>query len=146
LVCGAVAALAKYPLPCIIFDLGTAITISALDENGCFLGGTISPGVWLSLEALASGTAQLPHIGFDTVANVIGTNSTDSMKSGAVFGTASMIDGMIEHYSEALGKEAYVVATGGVAPDIVPYCKKKITVDPNLLLEGLLLIYKKNAG
>lgn len=145
LVCGAVGAMAKYPLPLIIFDMGTATTISAIDKNGCFLGGTIFPGVKVSLRALSSVAAQLPDINTELNGmSVIGKNSIDSMKSGIVFGTASMIDGMIERYKAELGDDATVIATGGIAPSIVMHCKSDIIVDENLLTDGLLIIYKKN--
>lgn len=145
LVCGAVGAMAKYPLPLIIFDMGTATTISAIDRNGCFLGGTIFPGVKVSLRALSSAAAQLPDINTELNGkSVIGKNSIDSMKSGIVFGTASMVDGMIERYKAELGEDATVVATGGVSTSIVAHCKNKVIVDENLLTDGLLLIYKKN--
>ena len=145
LVCAAVAALAKYPMPCIIFDMGTATTISAMDKNGSFLGGSIFPGVMVSLKALSSSTAQLPHINTELIGNdVIGTNSIDSMKSGIILGTASMIDGMIDKYKAALGNEATVVATGGLASSIVPHCTREIIIDDSLLTDGLYMIYKKN--
>ena len=146
LVCGAVGAMAKYPLPLIVFDMGTATTISAIDRNGCFLGGTIFPGVKVSLKALSSGTAQLPDINTELNGmSVIGKNSADSMKSGIVFGTACMVDGMIERYKEEIGDDATVVATGGIAPTIVTHCKNDIIVDETLLTDGLLIIYKKNS-
>ncbi|MFT3950723.1 MAG: type III pantothenate kinase [Oscillospiraceae bacterium] len=146
LVCGAVAALKKYPMPCIIFDLGTATTISALDKNGAFLGGAIFPGVRVSLNALSAATAQLPYINTELTSNaIIGANTIDSMKTGIVLGTASMIDGMIDRYREVLGENAAVVVTGGIAGGIAPYCRRAVTYDPDLLLDGLYLIYKKNA-
>lgn len=145
LVCGAVAALAKYTMPCIIFDLGTAITISAMDKNGCFLGGTIFPGVKISLKALSSATAQLPHVNTELESgSVIGRNSIDSMKSGIVLGTASMMDGMIDRFMEELGTDATVIATGGMAGNIVPHCRREIILDENLLIDGLYIMYKKN--
>lgn len=145
LVCAAVASLAKYPTPTIIFDMGTATTISALDRDGAFLGGSILPGVKVSLKALSSSTAQLPHINTEIAGNiVIGKNSIDAMKSGIILGTASMIDGMIDRYKEVLGEDAFVVATGGLASTIIPHCRREITVDDSLLSEGLYMIYKKN--
>lgn len=146
LVCGAVAALARYPMPCIIIDLGTATTISAISRDGAFLGGTIFPGVKVSLRALSSATAQLPHIDTELSSDsVIGKNSIDSMKAGIIFGTAGMIDGMIERYRAELGEDTSVVATGGLSSSIVPYCTHKdIRLDESLLLDGLYTIYKKN--
>ncbi len=146
LVCAAVGALNKYTTPCIIFDLGTATTISAINDNGEMIGGSIVPGVKVSLNALSSLTAQLPHIDTELTGNVvIGTNTIDAMKSGIVLGTASMMDGMIERYREILGKNAVVIVSGGLATSIVPHCKTEVIIDSNLLIDGLYLLYKKNA-
>lgn len=145
LICGAVGAVKKYPLPCIIFDLGTATTVCAIDENGYLLGGSIIPGVGISLKALSSSTAQLPYIKIDEFdGKIIGTNTVDSMRSGIILGTASMLDGMTERYKTILGEECSVIATGGLAPSIVPFCKNEIVVDSNLLIDGLLELYKIN--
>ncbi|WMJ22087.1 type III pantothenate kinase [Paludicola sp. MB14-C6] len=144
LVCSAVAAMNRYKMPCIIVDLGTATKFSVLDKDKFFLGVSIMPGVNISLDALSKNTAQLPHIEFENAHTVIGTNSIDSMRSGIVFGTASMIDGMIERLNAEIGQEATVVVTGGIAENIVPHCKSKINTNPNLVLYGLLDIYYKN--
>ncbi len=146
LVCGAVGALAKYSAPCIVFDLGTATTISAIDENKCFLGGSIIPGVRISLNALSSSTAQLPHISLDDYdGTVIGKNTLSSMQSGIILGNAGMIDAFIEKYREILGQNAIAIATGGLAGSIVKYCKNEVICDNDLLLDGLYSIYKINA-
>lgn len=144
LICASVAAISQLPMPCVIADLGTATKIMALDSKGAFLGCSIMPGVKISLEALSSRTAQLPQINLESVTEVIGTTSIDSMKSGAVFGTASMIDGMIERYAEILGKDISAVATGGLAGVIIPYCRRRITVNSTLVLDGLYEVYLKN--
>lgn len=146
LVCGAVGAISKYPVPCIIFDLGTATTISAIDKNNVFLGGSIFPGVMVSLRALASNTAQLPDINMElNQIDPICKNTNDSMRSGIILGTASMIDGMIDKYKKVIGDDCTVIATGGLAPLIVPYCTKEIIIDSSLLIDGLYSIYKKNS-
>lgn len=144
LVCGGVAALAKYPMPCIIFDLGTATTISVLDQNGTFLGGTITAGIGISLDALAARTSQLPHVSLKNPDKVIGSNTIAAMKSGLIYGTASMMDGMASRIEEELGQPATVVATGGRAPEVTPYCKRPIQLDETLLLDGLRIIFEKN--
>ncbi len=144
LVCGAVSALGRYSLPCIVIDLGTATKFSVLDKEGSFLGVSIMPGVNISLEALSARSAQLPHIDFGESVTLIGKNSPDSMRSGIIFGTASMIDGMIERINEELGLKATVVATGGVASSIIPYCKSEIIIDENIVLYGVKEIYNKN--
>lgn len=144
LVVGGVAAAAKYPLPCIIFDMGTANTISVLNEKGEFLGGTISAGMGISLDALASRTAQLPFIELENPGAVIGTNTVESMKSGLIYGTAAMMDGMAQRIEEELGQKATLVATGGRAAAVAAYCKRDYILNSNLLLEGLNIIYNKN--
>ncbi len=144
LVAGAVAAISRYPLPCIIFDLGTATTISVIDKNGFFLGGTICSGITLTLDALAKKTALLPHVNIEKPKTVIGTNTIHSMQSGAIYGTAAMIDGVAERIEEELGSPAKLIATGGLAKIIIPCCKKKLELSENLLLNGLCIIYEKN--
>ena len=115
-----------------------------LDKNGAFLGGPICAGVGISLEALTSKTSQLPQISVETPKSVIGKNSVDSMKAGLVLGSACMIDGLIERVENEIGKVATVVATGGLAPEVVKNCKKDIIINDNLLLDGLKAIYEKN--
>ncbi|MFA5658406.1 MAG: type III pantothenate kinase [Oscillospiraceae bacterium] len=145
LVCAAVGALKKYKPPMIIFDLGTATTITAIDKSGGLLGGSIIPGVRISLNALSRATAQLPHISTELESDiVIGTNTIECMKSGIVLGTASMMEGMIDRYCEILGEETLVIATGGLAPGIVKCCRRAVTTDSDLLSDGLYAIYKKN--
>lgn len=144
LVCGAVAALAKYPMPCIVYDLGTATTITVLSEKGEFLGGTITAGIGISLDALASRTSQLPHVSLKNPDKVIGTNTVNAMKSGLIYGTASMMDGMADRIEGELGATATLVATGGRAGEVIPYCKRQMILDDNLLLDGLRIIFEKN--
>lgn len=144
LAAGAVGALAEYTMPCIIIDMGTATTVSVLDRNGSFLGGAIAAGMKLTLNALASGTAALPSLSVSSPKTVIGHNTADCMQSGIVYGTAAMLDGMIERMEEELGESATVVATGGLAREVINYCKKEIIYNENLLLDGLRHIYEKN--
>lgn len=146
LVCAAVGALEKYAPPLIIFDLGTATTITAIDRDGAMIGGAIMPGIKISLDALSMRTAQLPHINTELRSDiVIGTNTVDCMKSGVLLGNASMMDGMIKRYKAVLGDDATVIATGGLAPCVVRHCESDITVDSSLVSEGSLVIYYKNA-
>lgn len=145
LAAGAVGALHEYTMPCIIIDMGTATTLSVLDENGAFLGGSIGPGVRMTMRALAEGTAALPAIGVTSPKSVIGKNTVDCMQSGIVLGAAAMLDGLIDRIEEELGETATVVATGGLSKEIITFCKNDIIYNENLLLEGLRLIYEKNA-
>ena len=141
---GAVAAKAKYSCPIIIFDLGTATTGTVVDKEGNFIGGFIANGVMASLNALSSKTALLPQIDLTAPKKIIGTNSIDSMKSGAVIGTAAMLDGFIDRYEEELGEKANVVITGGLSKAIAKNCKHEVFYEENLLIDGLKIIYDKN--
>lgn len=144
LVTSSVAALKKYKPPIIVIDMGTASTISLLDSKGAFAGCAIFPGVRLSQEALSAHAAQLPHISIDAPGSVVGKNTIDSMRAGIVFGNAAMLDGMIARFEEEIGEKATVVACGGCAQSILPYCRREIIYDGTLLLDGLYLIYQKN--
>lgn len=144
LVADAVAAIAAYALPIVIFDMGTATTISVIDQRGNHIGGALFPGVGLSMNALSSGTSQLPKVPIEPPEKVINGNTIDAMKSGAIFGTASMVDGMIDRIETELGMKTTVIATGGLSSRIIPYCKHEIIHDENLLLRGLGIIYEKN--
>ncbi len=143
LVAGAVAAVESYPLPCIIFDLGTATTISVVDRQAQFRGGMICPGLALNLQALASKTALLPHISIEKPSAVIGTNTIHCMQSGAVYGTAAMLDGVAARIEQELGDTATLIATGSLAEIVVPACQRQIHVCEHLLLNGLKSIYRK---
>lgn len=141
----AVAAINKYPLPCFVLDLGTATKIILLDENGMFMGCTISPGVGISLYALASRTSQLPTINLETPDSSIGTNTIDCMKSGLVYGTAAMLDGLTERMEKDFGKKvASIIATGGLSKEIIKNCNRTVIYDENLILHGLKVIYDNN--
>ena len=144
LVAGGVGALEAYTLPCVIIDMGTASTISVIDRNGSFLGGVIAAGVRLTLKALAENTAQLTSIPIEAPKSVIGKNTVSCMQSGLVYGTAAMIDGLIERIEEELGETPTVVATGGLSRDVITHCKRDIIYNANLLLDGLRAIYEKN--
>lgn len=143
LVVDAVAGIAEYGAPLIIFDLGTATTISVINKNREYLGGMIMPGMMISLNAMVSRTSQLPKISLDPPKKLIGTNTIDCMKSGILYGTAASMDGMIDRIREEMG-EVTVIATGGLAGTIVPLCKNKVIHDDELLIKGLMLIYNKN--
>ncbi len=146
LIVGCVAAIEMYGCPCIILDMGTATTISVLDEEKNMLGGCIIPGVGISLDALTNRTAQLPSISLEAPEHVIGNNTVDSMRSGIIYGTASMIEGMCNRIEEELGTVCRVVATGGLAKEFIEHCSREIVYSDNLLLEGLRILYEKNCG
>ena len=140
----AVAALAEHKAPLILMDMGTATTIEVVEPNNVYVGGLIFPGMRLSLDALTSHTAQLPGINLDQPKSVIGKNTVDCMRSGMMYGTAAMLDGLIDRIEEELGHSATIIATGGMAQFVLPLCKHEILLDKNLLLKGLNVLYKKN--
>lgn len=144
LVAEAVAAIAKYPKPILIFDLGTATTISVVDQNGAYLGGMLYPGLRISVDALASCADQLPSITLKAPERLIGRNTEECMQSGAIYGYAAMLDGLIDRFEAELNARATTIITGGLASLVVPYCQKDIVVNQNLLLDGLCILYKKN--
>ena len=140
----AVAALAEYKAPLLLMDLGTATTIEAVEPDNVYMGGVIIPGVRVSLDALTSRAAQLPGISLDQPKQVIGKNTVDCMRSGMMYGTAAMIDGLVERMVEELGHRCTLIATGGLAQFITPLCRREIILEKDLLLKGLNIIYKKN--
>lgn len=144
LVAAAVAAMYSYPLPVIVIDMGTATTMTVVDEGNKFLGGAIIPGVALSMSALSSGTSLLHKVPIEAPKKCISGSTTSCMQSGAVYGNAALLDGMIDRFEAELGKKASLVATGGIASRIIPHCKRDIVYDEELLLKGLAIIYKKN--
>lgn len=144
LICSCVAANTLYSSPALIIDMGTATKMIVTNQNGAFIGVSIIPGVLMGLKALAHGTAQLPQVSLDAPATVIGKNTVDCMKSGVIFGNASLIDGMIDRINKEMGKELPVIVTGGYASSIVPHCNHKMIYDEYLVLKGLNLIYWKN--
>ena len=132
-----VAALHKYGGPCVIVDLGTAITFDAISARAEYLGGIIAAGIGISAEALFSRTARLPLVDFRKPKTVIGTNTVASMQSGLYYGAIGAIDGMIERLRKNLGPGPRVVATGGQAQLIADGSRYIRHVDENLTLEGL---------
>lgn len=149
LVVDAVAAAEEYgesegfPKVLAIFDMGTATTCSVVEDK-TYLGTMIMPGIRISQEALTEKTSQLPYIRFEKPKHLIGKNTIESMQSGLIYGNAAMVDGLIERLEDTMGKEILAVATGGIAELIVPYCKRKILLDSDLLLKGLWYIFHKN--
>lgn len=144
LICSCVAANTFYSSPALIIDIGTATKMIATNKSGAFIGVSIIPGVMMGLKALSSGTAQLPQVSLEAPPTVIGKNTVDCMKSGIIFGHASMIDGMIDRINAESGEKLPIIVTGGYASSIVPHCNHKMIYDEYLVLKGLNLIYNKN--
>ena len=144
LVVADVAALREHKPPLIVIDMGTATTMSVLDENGAHIGGCIIPGVRISMDALTDKTALLPGLQLDQPKRAIGRNTIDAMRSGIMMGTACMLDGMVERMEQELGQKTTVIATGGIAKFIVPLCKTPMIYDKDLLIKGLVALYTDN--
>ena len=146
LVVGAVAALHLHRPPLIVIDMGTATTISYISAKHTYEGGLMFPGVRLSLDALSDHTAQLPDVALQHPKQLIGKNTEDCMRSGIVYGTAGMLDGIIDRIRDMLGEDEHpsIIATGSNAPVIVRYCRNRIVYDKYLLMEGLWNIYQRN--
>ena len=144
LVVGCVAALREHKPPMIVIDMGTATTMIVLDASGALIGGSIHPGVKISMDALTDRTALLPGLQLDQPKRAIGRNTIDCMRSGLMLGNACMLDGMIQRMEEELGQKTTVVVTGGIAKFIVPMCKTPMIYDKDLLLKGLAALYRDN--
>ena len=144
LVVGAVAAVQEYGAPAVIIDMGTATTITAVDERKRFLGGVIFPGVELALRSLSSGAAQLPSIQLNAPKKIIATDTIHSMQAGVVYGNAAALDGLLDRMLDELRTPAKIIACGGLAPLIIPHCRHEIVIDDELLLKGLDLLYDRN--
>lgn len=139
-----VAAAEEYPLPVIVFDMGTATTVTVVDARKRYIGGAILPGVKLGIAALFSGTAQLPDVPIEAPTHSICGTAVESIQSGAVFGAAAMMDGLAQRFEAELGQPCTVVATGGLAGCIAPYCHREIIYDEGLLLRGIAHLYEMN--
>lgn len=144
LIVNAVAGLRDYGAPLIMIDMGTATTISVVDNKKNYIGTVIMPGVRVSLNALVSGTSQLPKISLEAPKKVVGSNTIDCMKSGIIYAQAAAIDGMLDRIEDEMGYPIPAVATGGLSPSIVPNCRREVTVDGDLTLRGLYYIFEKN--
>ncbi len=144
LVVGSVAALREHKPPLIVIDMGTATTMVVLDETGALIGGSISPGVKISMDALTDRTALLPGLQLDQPKRAIGRNTIDCMRSGIMLGAACMLDGLIERMEAELGQKTTVVITGGIAKFVVPMCRREMIYDKDLLVKGLVALYRDN--
>lgn len=145
-VVNALAAFSRYGGPCIVIDFGTATTYDVVSEKGEFLGGAISPGVQTKNASLSRETARLPQVELQAPRSGVGKNTVEAIQSALIFGTAAEADGLIDRMRKELGGSATVIATGGLAPLIVPHCQFVDEHDPWLTLEGLRLVFERNVG
>jgi type III pantothenate kinase len=130
--------------PCVIVDFGTAVTHDVVSAEGEYLGGVIFPGVEISLEALTDRAAALPRIDLVEPRALIGKSTVDAIRSGVLFGYAAMVDGLVGRLRDELGDGLRALATGGLAPLVVPYCESIDAVDDELTLTGLRLVWERN--
>ncbi|GAA4814518.1 type III pantothenate kinase [Nocardioides caeni] len=146
----ALAVAADYPSPAIVVDFGgTATTFDVIDGQGRYVGGAITPGIEISLDALSRGGAQLRMVELVRPRGVIGKNTVEALQSGMVFGVASQVEGMVERLTESLGcdpEDVAVVATGYLAPLVVDECRCFTDHAPWLTLRGLERVFRRNAG
>ena len=140
----AYAAYRKYGGPCIVVDLGTAITFDVVSANAEYLGGVICPGLVISMEALFQRAARLTPVDFSEPQKLIGTNPMSSMQSGFYYGAIGTIDGILERLTVEMGPTTTCIATGGQAEMIARGSKYLRSVDPDLTLEGLQMLWQRN--
>ncbi len=136
------AALKKYQPPLIVIDCGTATTINVINQAGAFIGGVILPGVMTGMQALGTRTSLLQPIEITCPNNIIGKNTAECILSGAIFGTAAQIEGLVSRIVCELGAKATIIITGGNSEAIIPHCTMALQHEPDLLLEGLAIIYE----
>lgn len=143
----AVATGKHYGFPAIIVDIGTATTVEAVDGESNYLGGAILTGLNVALEALVARTAKLPSVDLEEAPRkVIATNTPDSLRSGFIYGYAGALDALIRRSREEMNVDnPHVIATGGPAGVVVPYCEEIQTFDPDLTLKGLRILYEMNS-
>lgn len=139
----AVGAVLCHGVPAIVIDMGTATTVGVIDENKCFKGGMIIPGVKTSLKALSTKASQLPMVSIEKPEHVIGRNTLECMQSGILYGNAAMVDGIIDRIRPTLHGDVKVIATGGMARQIIPFCRNEIVIDNTLQLKGVLLATRR---
>lgn len=140
----AVAAIEKYGAPAIVVDFGTATTFDAISPEKYYLGGAITPGIGISMDALFSRAAKLPRVELQKPDSVIGKSTVKCMQSGILYGYVGQVDGIVSRMKRELGGSPAAIATGGLAGFIAPYCDTIDHIDPYLTLEGLKIIYKRN--
>jgi type III pantothenate kinase len=141
----AVALRERFGGPAVCVDFGTATTFDVVSAAGDYLGGSLMPGIEISLEALSERGARLPKIELAAPRSAIGKNTIDAIRSGVVFGYAGAIDAIMRRLHDELGQRAPTIATGGLAQLVVPYSEEIEEIDDLLTLTGLRLLYERNS-
>jgi type III pantothenate kinase len=139
-----VAARERYGVPVVVIDFGTSTNFDVVSPEGAYIGGAIAPGLEISTNALVSGTAALRRVEFAPPRSVIGKGTVEAIQSGALYGHAGLVDGIVERIADQVGQEMTRVATGGLASTIVPHCSSVDMIDEYLTLEGLRIIFDRN--
>jgi type III pantothenate kinase len=143
-IANSLAVFSRHGGPSVVVDFGTSTNFDVVSKNGEFLGGSLAPGIEISLDALANRAAQLRKVEFVKPRSVIGKNTVEALQSGALYGFAGQVDGIIERIIAEVGPVTAVVATGGLAPLVVEESKTITHHEPDLTLEGLRLVFDKN--
>jgi type III pantothenate kinase len=141
----AVAAYDKVHGACVVVDFGTAVTYDPVSAEGEYLGGIITPGVEISMEALTNAAAALPKIDLAPPRSLIGKTTIDAIRSGVIYGYAGQVDGIVRRLRAEMGDELEAIATGGLAAHIVPFTEEIDETDDLLTLTGLRLLHERNA-
>jgi type III pantothenate kinase len=141
-----VAALAKYGSPCVVVDFGTATTFDVISREGEYMGGAIAPGITISAEALFLRAAKLPRVDIRHPSSIIGDSTVSSIQSGLYYGYIGLVDGILQRIQDELRESPHVIATGGLAHLIGRASRYINTIDDNLTLDGLRIIYERHAG
>jgi type III pantothenate kinase len=144
-IANSLAAFARFGGPCIVVDFGTATNFDVVSGKGEYLGGVIAPGLQVAASSLYAAAARLTRVELRTPRSVIGKSTVEAVQSGLIFGAAAEVDGIVQRIEEEIGG-ATVVATGGLAPVVVPHCRTAMEHEPWLTLEGLRLVFERNAG
>ncbi|MCX7622562.1 MAG: type III pantothenate kinase [Thermomicrobium sp.] len=142
-ICNAVAAIERFGAPVIVVDFGTATTFDVVDSAGAYVGGAIAPGLAVAFEALTQRAARLFTVALEAPPRAIGRNTRESLQSGTVIGYAELVRGLIRRIRDELGREAPVVATGGLADLVAPLVPEFLGIEPDLTLHGLRIAFAR---